>query len=58
MYIVITQDNKIIRNFEDGKVTVFDTKKEAETLAQIVNGKVYSITEEELKIANKKRNRK
>lgn len=58
MYIVITQDNKIIRNFEDSKVTAFDTKREAETLAQIINGKVYRFTEQELKIANKKKFRK
>lgn len=58
MYIVVTQENEIIRNFEDGKVTAFDTKKEAETLAQIINGKVYNFTEQELKIANKKKFRK
>ena len=58
MYIVVTQENEIIRNFEDSKVTVFDTKKEAETLAQIINGKVYNFTEQELKIANKKKFRK
>lgn len=58
MYIVITEDKKIIRNFEDKKVSTFETKKQAETLAEIVKGKVISFTEEELKLANKKKFRK
>ena len=58
MFVVVTKENKLIRGFEDGKVTCYDDRREAETLAQIVEGKVYILTEEELKIANRKRYRK
>lgn len=58
MYIVVTTENKIIRNFEDKKVSAFDTKQQAETLAEIVKGKVIYFTEEELKFANKRKFRK
>ena len=54
MYIVTTQDNKIIRNFEDNKISCFDEIRSAEHLAKIINGKVHKVTEEEIKIANKR----
>ena len=55
MFVVVTKENKLIRNFEDVKIACYEEISSAEHLAEIVNGKVYEVTEEELKIANKRR---
>jgi hypothetical protein len=54
MFVVVTKENKLIRNFEDGKITGYEDKRQAEMLAQIVDGKVERVDDETFeRITNK-----
>lgn len=53
MFVVVTKDNKLIRNFEDGKITGYDDKRQAEMLAKVIDGSVERVDDETFKRINK-----